>query len=259
MIIKNLGGNLAKIQEMRVRASESLFNMRGQLSLLKKIIDGYMEKTSGLSEFCDRCLRTERWDGNVVLMVIDAAFTSIGLNYFKTVVPKVLEFAEKFVYNGRVKSLRDLGIIELEELRTIWRNKRSWFVAKQIAQYLSSIHQNDRMALRTWAANSKLDLWKGDPIGKIRGVGLITYQYLRMMGGVDTIMPDKVVKRVINEIFIKAGLRPINDDVLFIKKVEEVAKLCNYRPIELCWMTWLIQSEGDITRNEKYLDILSKI
>jgi len=79
------------------------------------------------------------------------------------------------------------------------------------------------------------------------------------MGGVDTIMPDKVVKRVINEIFIKAGLRPINDDVLFIKKVEEVAKLCNYRPIELCWMTWLIQSEGDITRNEKYQDILSKI
>jgi len=26
-----------------------------------------------------------------------------------------------------------------------------------------------------------------------------------MMGGVDTVMPDKIVKRVINEILVKAG------------------------------------------------------
>jgi hypothetical protein len=30
-------------------------------------------------------------------MVIDAAFTSIGLNYFTAVVPKVEEFNRKFV------------------------------------------------------------------------------------------------------------------------------------------------------------------
>jgi hypothetical protein len=34
-----------------------------------------------------------------------------------------------------------------------------------------------------------------------------------MMGGVDTVMPDKIVKRVINEILHKAGLRPVNDDM----------------------------------------------
>jgi len=61
-----------------------------------------------------------------------------------------------------------------------------------------------------------------------------------MMGGVDTVMPDKIVKRVINEILVKAGLKPVNDDMEFIKKAEEVALTCGYRPIELCWMTWLI-------------------
>jgi predicted regulator of amino acid metabolism with ACT domain len=58
-----------------------------------------------------------------------------------------------------------------------------------------------------------------------------------MMGGIDTGMPDKIVKRVINEILVKAGLKPVNDDMKFIKKVEKIASVCGYRPIELCWMT----------------------
>jgi len=39
--------------------------------------------------------------------------------------------------------------------------------------------------------NAKLENWREDPIGRIKGVGLITFQYLRMMGGIDTVMPDK--------------------------------------------------------------------
>jgi hypothetical protein len=94
---------------------------------------------------------------------------------------------------------------------------------------------------------------------KNKGVGLITFQYLRMMGGMDTVMPDKIVKRVINEILVKAGLEPVNDNIEFIKRAEEVALSCGYRPIELCWMTWLIQPEGKMIRMEKYLKSLPKI
>ncbi|MEM2085776.1 MAG: hypothetical protein QXF06_00005, partial [Archaeoglobaceae archaeon] len=59
---------------------------------LKEILDRYMNSVPEISIHCDRCLKTERYNGNVVLMVLDASFTSIGLNYFKSVVPKVLEF-----------------------------------------------------------------------------------------------------------------------------------------------------------------------
>ncbi|MEM3437972.1 MAG: hypothetical protein QXP55_05545, partial [Nitrososphaerales archaeon] len=118
---------------------------------------------------------------------------------------------------------------------------------------------DDKKALRTWAKNANLEKWREDPIGRIKGVGLITFQYLRMMGGIDTVMPDKIVKRVINEILVKAGLDPVNDDIKFIKRVEEIALECGYKPIELCWMTWLVQPEGKIMRMEKYSSILSKI
>ncbi|MGB9895879.1 MAG: hypothetical protein ACPLN2_08280 [Thermoproteota archaeon] len=226
---------------------------------LKKIVESYMQKVSGLKEHCERCLRTERWRGSVVLMVVDAAFTSIGLNYFTAVVPKVEEFNKKFIESKKIKNLKDLAKADINELKSVWRNKRSWIVAKEIASYLSTISNDDKEALRTWARNAKLENWKEDPIGRIKGVGLITFQYLRMMGGIDTVMPDKIVKRVINEILVKAGFRPINDDIEFIKKAEEIALACGYRPIELCWMTWLIQPEGKMMRMKKYSKILPKI
>jgi hypothetical protein len=193
------------------------------------------------------------------LMVVDAAFTSIGLNYFTAVVPKVEEFSKRFVENGRIRNLRELAEADINELRGVWRNRRSWSIARDIASYLSTLSEDDKLALRTWATNARLENWWEDLVGRIKGVGLVTFQYLRMMGGVDTIMPDKIVKRVVNDILMKARLEPVEDDIEFIRKAEQLAISCGYRPIELCWMTWLIQPEGRKIRVERYKDILPKI
>jgi hypothetical protein len=152
------------------------------MSLLKSVVDEYMRRVPGLREFCERCLRTERWGGSVVLMVVDAAFTSVGLNYFTVVVPRVEEFSRRFVESGKIRNLRELADTDVNELRTVWRNMRSWIVAKEVASYLSTVSEDDKTALRTWAKNTKLEDWREDPIGRIKGVGLITFQYLRMMG-----------------------------------------------------------------------------
>ena len=193
------------------------------------------------------------------MMVVDAAFTSIGLNYFTAVVPKVEEFGKRFVENGRIRNLKELTEADTNELREVWRNRRSWAIAKGIASYLSTLSEDDKTALRAWASNTRLEGCRKDPIGRIKGVGLVTFQYLRMMGGIDTVMPDKIVKRVVNDILMKAGLEPVEDDIEFIKKADQLAISCGYRPVELCWMTWLIQPEGRKIRMEKYRDILPEI
>ncbi|MEM1545468.1 MAG: hypothetical protein QXP91_03335 [Candidatus Methanomethylicia archaeon] len=36
-----------------------------------------------------------------------------------------------------------------------------------------------------------------DPIRSVKGVGLTTFQHLRMMDGINTVMSGKIVKRVI--------------------------------------------------------------
>lgn len=231
---------------------------------LSNVVNDYVAKTTGLKEFCDRCLKSERWGGNVVLMVVDAAFDSIGLNYFNSIVPKVVEFEEAFVKNDRVNNLKGLSGLSHERVKDIWANERSWKVANSVESYLHKLGQgrelSDREALRKWARDASLEDWKQDPVGRIRGVGLTTYQYLRMMGGVDTAMPDKIVKRVVGEILNKAKVEMLTgDNFEFIKTVDRVAEVSGYRPIEICWMTWLVQSEGDKIRMEKYRNVLGRI
>jgi len=230
---------------------------------LKDVVDSYMGKVLEVKEYCQRCLRTERWDGNVVLMVVDAAFTSIGLNYFQAVVPKVERFRKELVESGNIRNIEDLSVANDEELERIWRNRRSWQMAKSVASHLARIkgerELDDREALIYWAKHARLKDWTEDPIGEIKGVGINTFQYLRMMGGVDTVMPDKIVKRVIGEILTKSNMKMPSADIDFVQLVEQIANDSGYRAIELCWMTWLIQSEAGTNRIEKYSSLLPRI
>jgi hypothetical protein len=230
---------------------------------LKDVVDSYMQQVPEVSEYCQRCLKTERWHGNTVLMVVDAAFTSIGLNYFQSVVPKVDKFRQEFVETGKIRTVEDLAAAGEEELEKIWRNKRSWQMAKSVASYLAGIKKdkglNDRQAFIYWAKNARLDDWEKDPVGEIKGVGINSFQYLRMMGGIDTVMPDKIVKRVIAEILAKANMEMPSTDIGFVRLMESMAPEVGYRAIELCWMTWLVQSEAGMSRMEKYASLLPKI
>ena len=233
------------------------------MSKLKEAVDSYMQQVPEVREYCQRCLKTERWQGNIVLMVVDAAFTSIGLNYFQAVVPKVDKFRQEFVEPGRVRTLEDLAAANDDELEKIWRNKRSWQMAKSVASYLAGVKKekglDDRQAFIYWAKHARLDGWEKDPIGEIKGVGINSFQYLRMMGGIDTVMPDKIVKRVIAEILAKANMEMPSTDIDFVRLMEHMASEVGYRAIELCWMTWMVQSEAGMSRMEKYSSLLHKI
>lgn len=230
---------------------------------LKEIVDSYMQKVPEVKDYCERCLKTERWDSNVVLMVVDAAFTSIGLNYFQAVVPKVEKFRKEFVVSGKIRTFEDLATANNNELEMIWKNKRSWQMAKSVASYLAKIKRekvlDDRQALIHWAKQARLQGWEQDPIGRIKGVGINSFQYLRMMGGIDTVMPDKIVKRVTTEILIKANMEMPSTDIEFVRLMERMAPEVDYKAIELCWMTWLIQSEAGMSRMEKYSALLPRI
>jgi hypothetical protein len=230
---------------------------------LKEAADSYMRQVPEVSDYIERCLRSKRWDGNVVLMVVDAAFTSIGLNYFQSVVPRVEQFRQEFVEPEKIRTLEDLVVTNDAELERVWRNKRSWQMAKSVAYHLAKIKRekgfDDRQAFIYWAKHASLDDWEKDQIGKIKGVGINSFQYLRMMGGIDTVMPDKIVKRVIAEMLAKANVEMPSTDIEFVKFMERMAPEVGYKAIALCWMTWMIQSEAGMSRMEKYAALLLKI
>jgi hypothetical protein len=185
------------------------------------------------------------------------------LNYFQSVVPRVEQFRQEFIEPGRIRTVEDLVVADAATLEKVWRNKRSWQMAKSVASYLAGVKKekglDDRQAFIYWARNASLDNWEEDPIGKIKGVGINSYQYLRMMGGIDTVMPDKIVKRVIAEMLAKANVDMPSTDIEFVKFMERLAPEVGYKAIALCWMTWMIQSEAGMSRMEKYAALLPRI
>jgi hypothetical protein len=48
-------------------------------------------------------------------------------------------------------------------------------------------------------------------------------------------------------------------DIEFVRLMERMAPEVDYKAIELCWMTWLIQSEAGMSRTEKYSALLPRI
>ncbi|MCK4475834.1 MAG: hypothetical protein KAU16_03830 [Methanophagales archaeon] len=213
----------------------------------KKIFeDRFEEVLAAAKEGELRCLNGKRWDGNAVLIVVDASLDSIGLNYFKIVVPRVKQFYREYVHTGEISSFNAFSKLSPEDarLRGLMNNRRVWQAAIDITRVLNGIKRDNELdgdfaALRYWAEHANHKEWKKDEIGRINGVGLITFQYLRMQAGVDTSMPDKIIKRVVEGEF---GVHA-NDDLLFIEEMERLSKEIGLSQILICWAIWLRESD----------------
>lgn len=229
----------------------SLYSRRRCVAFIPKKYGEFLEAAT---EGEQRCFNGKRWDGHAVLVVVDAALDSIGLNYFKIVVPRVKRFYNDYVKTGQIASLEAFSMLSPRDsrLRKIMNNERTWEAAINICKELDRIKKenllaNDFAALKFWAEEASYEKWKEDPIGKIKGVGFITFQYLRMQSGVDTTMPDKIIKRAIEQDFgIKA-----KDDIHFVKKMEALSKEIGYSQTLICWAIWLKEANVKASNWEK--------
>ncbi len=216
---------------------------------LKEELSSLARKSPETIEFCKKVLNSERYDGNAVLMIVDSAITSVGVNYFSVVVPRVIEFRKKFVDSGKIKSLEDFTRCDESIFYTVWKNRRSWKTASGIAETLLE-YGDDVTGLRRWAERAELEGWR--ECLQVRGAGINTFQYLRMLGGVDTVMPDRIVRR-----FLEKHVKMPADAIEFIRKAEKISEEAGFRAVEMCWLSWLSSYNEEKIR--KYSSILAKI
>ncbi|MFX0163598.1 MAG: hypothetical protein ACFE68_09780 [Candidatus Hodarchaeota archaeon] len=220
--------------------------------MLKKALEErYFEVLEEAKEYEQRVKNGKRWGGNTVLIIVDSALDSIGLNYFKIVVPRVKRFNELYVKTKEIDSIEKFSKLSPKDSRllNIMNNKRLWNAAINISKVLNNIkkekgYRNEFEALKYWAEKADYENWKEDPMGRIKGVGLITFQYLRMQACVDTTMPDKIIKRVMEQDF---GIKAKND-IQFIKEMEKISKETGYSQTFLCWAIWLKYSDAPKTK-----------
>lgn len=80
---------------------------------------------------------------------------------------------------------------------------------------------DDYKVMEWWAKEHSYHEYERNEIGRIKGIGLATFQHLRMNFGVDTVKPDQRVKEVLSREF---GLK-IKNDKEAISAVEYIAEV----------------------------------
>lgn len=160
-----------------------------------------------------------------------AVVLSIHRNYTKHVEP-------------RLNKIRRTSFKSFEDLKRIASDKQTFFKFidmnaeekyKIIVELLDRIDNlkniygtsDDYLVLNKWAINADYRNYKKDYIGQIKGIGLATFQHLRMNFGADTVKPDQRVKEVLQNEYKFYS----NDDVDYICAVEYIAKVMNRKAL----------------------------
>jgi hypothetical protein len=194
--------------------------------------------------FAKLCRMGRRWEGKAILIVLDACLDSTGLNYFTVVVPKVNYFREKYVKTGIISKCNDFKKLDEKELFSMFKNKRVWNTMKSICKFITerSKENEEIKTLKEWAENADPFNFKKDELGRINGIGINTFQYLRIQSGIDAIMPDKIIMK-----WISSNFKTVKTPYECISEGDKISKTLGLSKTELCWAIWIKES-GELNR-----------
>lgn len=226
---------------------------------IQRLIDGCateVEYTAHAAKF----LQLERWTGDdPLLLLADAAGTTTGQNYFAHVKPSVESFNTQFLNSGRITSFAELATLDKQDpdLKQIFEAHRKRHVLIEGADVFADLDGTDDLdRLQQWARNADPNHYSEDPFGRIAGVGLRTFQYLRMIAGTDTVKPDIQVQRFIETLAEETGnpnLDPSTDKSV-LESCQWIADDTDYRMIELDQIAWWHFSDANERHAAETLD-----
>lgn len=213
------------------------------MSDFQKVIDDFAEDVE-YTAHAAKFLQLNRWTGDdPLLLLADATGTTTGQNYFAQVKPSVEAFQEKFLDTGRISSFAELATLDPQEqsLKRIFEAQRKRRVLVTGADVFTNIEAEDDLErLQQWACDADPNNYSEDPFGRITGVGLRTFQYLRMIGGIDTVKPDIQVQRFIEALAELTGdphLDPSTDQSV-LESCQWLADETDYRMVEIDQIAW---------------------
>ena len=177
--------------------------------------------------FSVKILPQEFGYSNPVMICLDAVL-SINRKYETFVIPRLNTYKKNFPFIHTLKQLSDQihqagyeGFCDIWNYQHIERVKILDNLTEKFILYAEEINEsNDLLAMQDWAKNSSIE---GYLIFGIKGIGLATYQYLRMMLGIPTTKPDVHIRKAV----YLALQRHISDieAILLIEKASEVMEL----------------------------------
>jgi len=219
--------------------------------LIQNLLDEYAERAAPqYSQHAAKFQELDRWTGDdPVMLIVDAAFSSSGLNYKDSVKPAAERFQRQFVEEGVISGLDDLRKLrddpDYSEEFGAGRPELVWKIAETLLEH-GEDGADDLTILQSWADNAD-PLDTDDPIRDLHGIGLATFQYLRMIAGADTVKPDIQVERFIEEIdktYSDLSLDTHDKEALF-ESCQRLAENSDYSLIEIDQIAWWVGTDTE--------------
>jgi len=177
---------------------------------------------------------------NPVLILADAVL-SMNRKYKTFVIPRI-----ELLRKAGITSLTQLNNLitqeGIEEFTKVWNYndpKRVKILQSLAEKFLKLKEQyglaDDLETLHKWGIETESEVWTSFGI---KGIGFVTYQYLRILCGASTVKPDIWIERVFVEAVGKS--RPLGE---IIEVVKETAKQMNMPAQQLDNALWRYYSE----------------
>lgn len=172
-----------------------------------------------------------------VLICINAVL-SIHRPYKSFVIPRVEYFAANYPH---IKNLNHLAVtiqeIGYEGFNAVWNYQHSERVeilerlCLKFMDYAAAIGaSNDLLAMRHWASHNSI---ADHRTFKVSGIGIVTYQYLRMLLGESTVKPDTHIVKACETVL---GRRVSEIEAVMI--VEEASEVIGFPAITIDNAIW---------------------
>lgn len=209
----------------------------------QELLDEYADGTPAV-EFARDFLELERWTGDdPVLLLAEAAASTTGQRFLTGIRPTVERFRDAFVETGRATTYDQLVELDIddEDLVEAFGAQRKRRVFLDAAAVLADREEPDDLAaLQAWAAEADPYRYEEDPVGAISGVGPSSFQYLRMLAGIDTAKPDPEVIQLVDAVadaIDEPTLDP-SDPLRALAACECLGATTTYRTIEVDRIAW---------------------
>lgn len=159
--------------------------------------------------------------GLILLSVILAAHR----NYTKQVEPQI-DRIRKMNFRSFEDLKQNTKSFECFSFLCGIRDKRKYEIIIELLKAIDKLKEqsgigNDYNVMAKWAIKANYYNYREDIIGRISGIGVATFQHLRMNFGANTVKPDQRVKEVLNQEFKLYA----KEDIEYISAVEYIAKI----------------------------------
>jgi hypothetical protein len=170
---------------------------------------------------------------NAAISLMDVVLAA-NRDYNKQVEPHVTRMRRTWPQLTLAELKNMIAARDYIQFKDVWGHKdqKKYELLRQLvdaALELPTQHDwSDYDRLHAWAGRASVARRLADPLGKIRNVGIATFQHLRIVFGIDTVKPDQRVREVLATEF-GAPLSP----VLAILAVEQIAGFAGMKVIEV--------------------------